>query len=66
MKITTYNYWVNALSRKWATVDQVKEAYQEFNDVTKEELQLGVKNGLVTLEEYKEITGEDYEEAETE
>ncbi|WP_412676618.1 XkdX family protein [Bacillus siamensis] len=54
------------MSRKWATVDQVKEAYQEFNDVTKEELQLGVKNGLVTLEEYKEITAEDYEEVDTE
>ncbi|WP_376712284.1 XkdX family protein [Bacillus velezensis] len=34
--------------------------------MTKEELQFGVKNGLVTIDEYKEITGEDYEEADTE
>ncbi|MED4799112.1 XkdX family protein [Bacillus atrophaeus] len=54
------NFWVIALSKNWATVSQVKEAYS-FNDVTKEELQDGVKDNMVTPEEYEEITGEKYE-----
>lgn len=53
------NFWVIALSKDWATVSQVKEAY-EYNDVSKDELQEGVTNNMITVEEYEEIVGEPY------
>ncbi|MFC9657221.1 XkdX family protein [Bacillus subtilis] len=53
------NFWIIALSKKWATIGQVKEAY-EYEDITKEELQEGVDNNILTPEEYEEIVGESY------
>ncbi|AYK67736.1 XkdX family protein [Bacillus subtilis subsp. subtilis] len=53
------NFWIIALSKKWATVAQVKEAY-EYEDITKEELQEGVANHILTPEEYEVIVGESY------
>ncbi|CAF1811469.1 MULTISPECIES: XkdX family protein [Bacillus subtilis group] len=53
------NFWIIALSKKWATVAQVKEAY-EYEDITKEELQEGVANHILSPEEYEAIVGESY------
>ncbi|CAI6276006.1 XkdX family protein [Bacillus subtilis] len=53
------NFWVIALNKNWATLDQVKEAYS-YDDVTKEELKEGVDNNLITPEQYQEIVGEAY------
>lgn len=53
------NFWVIALNKNWATLDQVKEAYS-YDDVTKEELKEGVDNNLITPEQYQEIVEEAY------
>ncbi|MGT8906839.1 XkdX family protein [Bacillus subtilis] len=53
------NFWVIALNKNWATLDQVKEAYY-YDDVTKEELKEGVDDNLITPEQYQEIVGEAY------
>ncbi|MCA1183619.1 XkdX family protein [Bacillus haynesii] len=54
------NFWVYALYYKWADVSMVKQAMQ-YNDITLEELRDGVEHGLVTPEQYEEITGDPYD-----
>ncbi|QHM16633.1 hypothetical protein C7M30_00252 [Bacillus subtilis] len=51
------NFWVIALNKNWATLDQVKEAYY-YDDVAMDELKEGVDNNLITPEQYQEIVGE--------
>ncbi|APT47407.1 XkdX family protein [Bacillus safensis] len=54
------NFWVLALFYKWATTAMVKQA-MIFNDCTVDELEEGVVAEYVTHDQYKEITGEQYE-----
>jgi uncharacterized XkdX family phage protein len=51
------NFWVLALSWKWATVDQVKLA-MTYNDCTNEDLEQGLANGYITQEQYSALVPE--------
>ncbi|MEC1665698.1 XkdX family protein [Bacillus halotolerans] len=51
------NFWVVALNQEWATADEVKIAYG-YNDISKDELALGVEKGFISVQEYEAITNE--------
>ncbi|TXF72925.1 XkdX family protein [Bacillus subtilis] len=53
------NFWVVALNQEWATADEVKIAYG-YNDISKDELALGVEQGLISVQEYEVITNEGF------
>ncbi|AZJ45021.1 XkdX family protein [Bacillus velezensis] len=50
------NFWVLALHYQWATTDMVKQALR-YKDCSIEDLQEGVRQSLVSSDQYEEITG---------
>ncbi|KXJ36008.1 phage portal protein [Bacillus spizizenii] len=55
------NFWVYALFYKWATTSMIKDA-MTYNDCSLDDLKQGVAAEYVTYDQYKEITGQTYEE----
>ncbi|MCY8532567.1 XkdX family protein [Bacillus vallismortis] len=55
------NFWVIALNQEWANTEEVKIAYG-YNDISKDELALGVEKGLISVQEYEAITNEDIQQ----
>ncbi|MGG1595555.1 XkdX family protein [Terribacillus saccharophilus] len=53
------NFWISALSKAWATQAMVKKAY-EYKDCSKDDLRAGVEQEMVQKDQYKYITGENY------
>ncbi|MCY7754124.1 XkdX family protein [Bacillus haynesii] len=51
------NFWVYALSYKWATAEMVKEAIA-YDDCSIEDIRKGVETGYITKEEFQELTSE--------
>jgi uncharacterized XkdX family phage protein len=53
------NFLLKAFSRSWASIPDLREAYDNkgLND---EELVYGVTEGVITKDQYKEITGKEY------
>ncbi|MFC1284668.1 XkdX family protein [Bacillus sp. B19-2] len=49
------NFWVYALSYKWATVEMVKEAIA-YDDCSIEDIRTGVETGYITKDEFQELT----------
>lgn len=55
------NFWVYALFYKWATTSMIKEA-MKYHDCSVDDLKEGVGAKYITFDQFKEITGQTYEE----
>ncbi|QIW79504.1 XkdX family protein [Bacillus tequilensis] len=55
------NFWVYALFYKWATISMIKDA-MTYSDCSIDDLKKGVATKYVSHDQYKEITGQTYEE----